>query len=891
MDVAHRASEQQYSQPYGNGAEFIESDDAEQAPPAWESHPLWAQQVELERGMLREGADHFRDRVVKATEQGQMTTLLPVRGLLEDWLAPVTSGLKEWIRVTQRSCGVKPIALEYIQQIDPACAALIALRALLDGITAEDRSAFTPLAARIGLEVEHECQVRLWEKEEPKLFHAQQKQLRKNGATAVHKRRVNINRFNHLLNSGKFGFGWEPWSQEICFRVGVELLSNIMRVTQWFDLIAVPGLIKGKRPSKNAPPLMITPKPELVEWLGKQFDHAEVTQPAYKPTIIPPKRWDGTQDGGYFTPYVAPPRLVRFKAHQEEQKARAIDEYDAIDMPMVYDAIHFLQEVPWSVNAKVLEVARVAIERDMGLGGLELINPKDIPPHPADFETNEESATQWRRIAAATYSNNAKSLGRTRATKRTLELAEEFSWYDRFYFPHMMDFRGRIYPIPVGLNPQGDDFSRGLLLFAEGKPITEENGAAGWLAVQLASSWGIDKVSFEDRIAWVEEREDLWRRIAADPLHNLEWSNAAVVDKPWQSLAAIFEWVAFLDVGFGYISKLPCSIDGTCNGIQHLAAMIRDEVTAKHVNLLPGDKPSDIYKFVASVLQDRLERIQRAGGEQGEYATYWLELCDGELPRTLTKRPVMVLPYGGTKDAFFTYTRVWLDEMDPLQASASKDEWSLRAKRIGCLATSLWDVVKDNVKSGVVIMEWLRKCASAVSHRHQPIFWTVPSGFVIRHFYGTQERRQVETKIDGQRVQLRYQTTTKELDTKRQLLGIVPNFVHSMDASALVLTIDKAKRSTEITAFTSVHDAYGTHGADMWQLAAYLREAFVELHSVDQLAAFRNSCLAMLVDEMVADQGLDPLEAFEAVDAKLPALPERGAFDIEQVLESTYFFA
>lgn len=885
MDVCTPAAEHHTNGPQANSDSYTEQ---AQQPNDPQQHPLWARQVELERGMMREGADRFRSRVVEAVEHRQMTGLAPVRGLLEDWLGPVTSGLKEWIRVCGRSRGPKPLALDYICQCDPASASLIALRAVLDGLTL-DRNALTPLASQIGLEVEHECQVRLWEKEEPKLFHAQQKRLKSDGATAVHKRRVNINRFNHLLNTGKFGFDWSPWSQEVCFRVGVELLSNIIRVTQWFDLMPAPGYVEGKR-RKNGPPLIIAGKPELLEWLGKQLDHQEVTQPAYKPTIIPPKRWDGTRDGGYFTPYVASPRLVRFKAHQEDQKARAIDEYDAIDMPMVYEAIHFLQEVPWSVNKVVLAVAQEAVAWDMGIGNLPLINPIDVPIRPADFYTNEEAAKAWRRQAASTYSRNAKILGRTRATSRTLRLAMEFSEFQRFYFPHMMDFRGRIYPIPVGLNPQGDDFSRGLLTFAEGKEVTEENGAAGWIAVQLASSWGIDKVSFEDRIAWVEEREEMWRRIAADPLHNLEWSSA---DKPWQSLAAVFEWVAFLDFGWGYVSHLPCSIDGTCNGIQHLAALLRDEVAAEHVNLIPGEKPRDIYKFVASVLQDRLERIVRGGGEQASLANYWLELCDHELPRTLTKRPVMVLPYGGTKDAFFTYTRLWLDEEDhdPLPPGASKEEWVLRSQRLGCLATALWDVVKDNVKSGVVIMEWLRKCASAVSHRSQPIFWTVPTGFVIRHFYGEQESRKVETKIDGQRVQLRFQTTTKELDTKRQLLGIVPNFVHSMDAAALVLTIDKAHRCGEITAFTSVHDAYGSHAADMWTVAAFLREAFVELHSVDQLAGFRNACLAMLVDEMVASKGIDPLEAFEIADEKLPPLPERGNFEIEQVLESTYFFA
>lgn len=36
------------------------------------------------------------------------------------------------------------------------------------------------------------------------------------------------------------------------------------------------------------------------------------------------------------------------------------------------------------------------------------------------------------------------------------------------YFPHDMDFRGRVYPISPYLNHMGDDINRCLLLFARG---------------------------------------------------------------------------------------------------------------------------------------------------------------------------------------------------------------------------------------------------------------------------------------------------------------------------------------------------------------------------------------------------------------------------------------
>lgn len=65
-----------------------------------------------------------------------------------------------------------------------------------------------------------------------------------------------------------------------------------------------------------------------------------------------------------------------------------------------------------------------------------------------------------------------------------------------------MDFRGRAYPIPPHLNHIGDDLSRGLLLFAEAKPLGERG--LRWLKIHLANLCGFDKGSFDERVQFVE---------------------------------------------------------------------------------------------------------------------------------------------------------------------------------------------------------------------------------------------------------------------------------------------------------------------------------------------------------------------------------------------------
>jgi len=79
---------------------------------------------------------------------------------------------------------------------------------------------------------------------------------------------------------------------------------------------------------------------------------------AYMPTLIKPKPWDGPRDGGYWTPYVKAPFLIRFKASHEDQRQRAIDEYEALDMPEVYEAINNVQNTAWKINKPVFDVAK-----------------------------------------------------------------------------------------------------------------------------------------------------------------------------------------------------------------------------------------------------------------------------------------------------------------------------------------------------------------------------------------------------------------------------------------------------------------------------------------------------------------------------------------------------
>lgn len=104
-----------------------------------------------------------------------------------------------------------------------------------------------------------------------------------------------------------------------------------------------------------------------------------------------------------------------------------------------------------------------------------------------------------------------------------------------FYYPHNIDFRGRAYPMHPYLNHLGNDVCRGLLQFAEGRPL----GQSGlrWLKIHLANLYagGVDKYSFDGRVEFTESHLDEIFDSADRPLEGKRWWLGA--EDPFQCLA------------------------------------------------------------------------------------------------------------------------------------------------------------------------------------------------------------------------------------------------------------------------------------------------------------------------------------------------------------------
>ena len=297
--------------------------------------------------------------------------------------------------------------------------------------------------------------------------------------------------------------------------------------------------------------------------------------------------------------------------------------------------------------------------------------------------------------------------------------------------------------------------------------------------------------------------------------------------------------------------------------MQHLSAILRDEVGGRATNLVPSDIPQDIYTQVAE------QAIQRIQAEDTEIGRKCLEFG---IDRKLTKRPVMIVPYSGTKHS----SRVYIEE-------AIKDKIKEGTPNIfgddlftvtQYLAGHIWDSISGVIVSARKVMDYVKSVGDVYSGMNRHMEWVTPTGWVVMQQYREVQQKRIKTHINGDVVSLSFPKDKEDtINKQRTGLGSSLNFIHSLDASAMTRTINKATQ-VGIVDFAMVHDSYGTHSSMMPQLSNILREEFVSMYEEhDVLDELRTHAIKTLGTE----------------DVPLP--PSKGNLDIRNVLKSDYFFA
>lgn len=244
-----------------------------------------------------------------------------------------------------------------------------------------------------------------------------------------------------------------------------------------------------------------------------------------------------------------------------------------------------------------------------------------------------------------------------------------------FYLAWFADFRGRIYVDTPWFTPQGADVQRAMIEFAEGQRLTPAGRCSlkrhgGGLArrsliLQDLGIVGRSVVTFDERERWVDAHVEQIRASAQNPLANTFWFHAS--GDPLQFLAFCIEWDRQCE-NPDAPCHLPVQIDGSCSGLQHMAALTASEPLALAVNVKPraDGLPGDIYSDLADAVRHKLKgdpetAPPRAGkgkkSKSDEAEVTKMQAYDllrqktNWISRDTAKKVVMTVPYGAGTDS------------------------------------------------------------------------------------------------------------------------------------------------------------------------------------------------------------------------------------------------
>ncbi|CAM9911438.1 unnamed protein product, partial [Sphacelaria rigidula] len=298
-------------------------------------------------------------------------------------------------------------------------------------------------------------------------------------------------------------------------------------------------------------------------------DVRKFVEPRFVPMLVPPREWTRSDKGGYLNLRTNVMRTWGDKGQRDALRQA--------ELGRVFDGLNCLGKVKWRVNASILDMATEAWAKNLEVGDLPkrpeipypeappglVLNPNGVVKiaRKEDMEDPEmvEKLHAFRRSVKKVKTKNANLHSMRCDLKLKMSIAQEFRDHV-FYFPYNMDFRGRTYPVPPNLNILGSDFCRGVLMFDEARPLGERG--MYWLKVHLANLYGQDKISFDDRVAFVEDHLEEIRDSAEKPLDGNRWWMEA--DKPWQCLSVCKDLTAALGSPnpLEYLSRMPVHQDG-----------------------------------------------------------------------------------------------------------------------------------------------------------------------------------------------------------------------------------------------------------------------------------------------------------------------------------------
>jgi len=201
----------------------------------------------------------------------------------------------------------------------------------------------------------------------------------------------------------------------------------------------------------------------------------------------------------------------------------------------------------------------------------------------------------------------------------------------------------------------------------------------------------------------------------------------------------------------------------------------------------------------------------------------------------------MTIPYNASSLSMIKYVQASLhlleDNCSDSVAWYSKSDKGLKpiinSKDIVVLVKSIAYIINNDFVKIKKLQKYLKNVATVLTLLGLPIVWSLPHGLIVKQSYLEVESTSIrpfvykDTKINIQVV------NKDKYDKLKQVRALMPNLIHSLDATSLSLLYDKFSNVYKDSQFLSIHDCFATTVDKVATLKTMLSSVYMELYSND----------------------------------------------------------
>lgn len=217
------------------------------------------------------------------------------------------------------------------------------------------------------------------------------------------------------------------------------------------------------------------------------------------PMLCPPVPWTSPSFGAFVLNNT---KLMRFMDDTSYHQL-LLEQCPLVNLHPVLDALNQLGNCAWKINQPVLDII-ISIFNNKGDEKLDIPPPLSEAPKPP---TAPGHSSTWSKSLKHELFLCKKKTAEMHSLRMDALYKLSIANYVRdkvFWFPHNMDFRGRTYPCPPYFNHLGNDVTRAILLFAEGRPLGPKG--LDWLKIHLINLTGLKKKNaLQERLEYANE--------------------------------------------------------------------------------------------------------------------------------------------------------------------------------------------------------------------------------------------------------------------------------------------------------------------------------------------------------------------------------------------------